>query len=627
MLINSYLDVVSELIPPYENYHPYPKIEKRATWETIPDTIRNYWISRGDMYLDYSWPALTAVDYMQYARNGNVIHFQSKYEERRTALASLVLAECMEGNGRYIDQIMNGIWAICEESSWVIPPHMVISQNSSKDSIPNISDQYIDLCAGETASLMATTHYLLQKPLDAVSPNICGRIRMEMKRRIFDPYLERSDLWWMGLETSRKMNNWNPWINSNCLSAFLLLERSDERRYCGIKKVMQTLDRYMSDCSTDGGCDEGPVYWDRAGGALFDCLEMLYEASQGKINLYNEPLIQDIGRYIYRVHIDGTNFVNCADSSAKFEIAADIVYRYGSRIRDRQMVRLASSTYQTNKLPLSRWLTLHRMIPSFFLDEEIKEKRESPPFVRDVWLNSIELMTARDQEGTSRGMYLAVKGGHNDESHNHNDIGNFLVYSDGSPFLIDIGVETYTAKTFSPERYDIWTMQSAYHNVPMVNGIQQKAGIAYKASEVKYRVQHEEAQISMNLARAYPETAGISSWQRTYTLYRNVGLNIEAFIEIRDDFKLFQVTDDIKIHMMTPCMPQIESSGSILLQNMVGEGVHIYYDGSTLLASSEAIKLRDEKLRAVWGDYLYRITLKTMHAVSASVWTMRIAKG
>ncbi|WNR42777.1 hypothetical protein [Paenibacillus roseipurpureus] len=83
---------------------------------------------------------------MQYVRNGNVVHFQYKFEERRTALASLVFAECMEGAGRFIDQTMNGIWTICEESTWVIPPHMVISKASAADNLPNIADQYIDLC-------------------------------------------------------------------------------------------------------------------------------------------------------------------------------------------------------------------------------------------------------------------------------------------------------------------------------------------------------------------------------------------------------------------------------------------------------------------------------------------------
>ncbi|KRF43715.1 hypothetical protein ASG93_01995 [Paenibacillus sp. Soil787] len=622
MLVERYANDISRLITAYGNYHPYPKVENREIWDLIPSSIQKHWISKGETHLGFSWPAITAVDYMEYSKNGNVVRFQNKYEERRIALTSLVLAECMEGAGRFTDQIMNGIWTICEESSWVIPAHMVISKASSSDCIPNISDQYIDLFASETASLMATTHYLLQKPLDAVSPNICGRIRMEMKRRIFDPYLERNDLWWMGLQTNRKMNNWNPWINSNCLSAFLLLERSDERRYRAIEKVMRTLDRYIGDCSTDGGCDEGPVYWDRAGGALFDCLELFYEASQGKMNLYNEPLIKEIGRYLYRVHIDDTNFVNFADSSAKFEIAADIAYRYGFRIGDRQLIRLASSAYQTNKPPLSRWLTLHRMIPSFFLDDKIIGKKETPPFVRDAWLNSIQVMTAREQEGSSRGLYLAVKGGHNDESHNHNDIGHFLVYSDGSPFLIDIGVETYTAKTFSLQRYEIWTMKSAYHNVPLVNGIQQQAGSAFKASEVSYRSEDELAQISMNIAGSYPQESGLGTWKRTFNFHRNE----EAYIEIVDDFELSQETDAIQLNLITPDMPQIENTGTILLRNAAGEQLRIDYDGSQLIAYFEEITLTDEKLQVVWGEFLYRITLKAKFPVNASVWTMNIRK-
>ncbi|NRF92012.1 heparinase II/III family protein [Paenibacillus frigoriresistens] len=339
--------------------------------------------------------------------------------------------------------------------------------------------------------------------------------------------------------------------------------------------------------------------------------------------MFDEPLIQELGRYLYRVHIADNYFANFADSSAKFEIEATTAYRYGSRIGDLNLVRLASSAYQTNKPSLSRWLTLHRVIPSFFIDEKMKEHKASPPNVRDVWLNRIEVMAAREQEGSSRGLYLAVKGGHNDESHNHNDIGHFLVYSDGSPFLIDVGVGTYTAKTFSPLRYDIWTMQSAYHNVPMVKGIQQKVGIAYKANEVDYQVHHEAAQISLNLASAYPETAGIDSWKRTYSLNRGQA----SYIEIVDDFELIQATDDIIIHLMTPCMPQISSIGSILLKNPGGEKVNIQYDASNLLASSEAIKLTDERLQAAWGDCLYRIIIKAKQTVSAAVWTMRICKG
>src|SRR5690606_39553860 len=49
------------------------------------------------------------------------------------------------------------------------------------------------------------------------------------------------------------------------------------------------------------------------------------------------------------------------------------------------------------------------------------------PLLRDVWLSEIQVMAARDQGGTPDGFYLAAKGGNNHESHNHNDIGNFVV--------------------------------------------------------------------------------------------------------------------------------------------------------------------------------------------------------
>src|SRR5437868_14155296 len=71
-------------------------------------------------------------------------------------------------------------------------------------------------------------------------------------------------------------------------------------------------------------------------------------------------------------------------------------------------------------------------------------------------------MAARSVPNSAQGLYVAAWGGHNAQSHNHNDVGNFIVYGDGKPVLIDVGVETYSAKTFSPQRYEIWTMQSAY---------------------------------------------------------------------------------------------------------------------------------------------------------------------
>src|SRR5512142_2657979 len=108
-------------------------------------------------------------------------------------------------------------------------------------------------------------------------------------------------------------------------------------------------------------------------------------------------------------------------------------------------------------------------------------------------------MAARRKEGSAEGLYLAAQGGHNAESHNHNDVGNFIVFAGGKPVVIDIGVETYTAKTFSARRYEIWTMQSAYHNLPTIGGAMQQAGREYQARDVRYQADDRAAEMSLDI--------------------------------------------------------------------------------------------------------------------------------
>ena len=110
-------------------------------------------------------------------------------------------------------------------------------------------------------------------------------LRLEVDRRILTPALERDDFWWMGF-TPREVNNWNPWINSNWLAAALLLERDPARRARAVAKIARSLDRFIDSYPDDGGCDEGPSYWGRAGASLFESLELLHSATGGAVDVY-----------------------------------------------------------------------------------------------------------------------------------------------------------------------------------------------------------------------------------------------------------------------------------------------------------------------------------------------------
>ncbi|MEK3719729.1 heparinase II/III domain-containing protein [Paenibacillus sp. FSL H8-0034] len=614
---------LSELLVSAQQFHPYPKAAEREFWEKLPQEARATWIGWAEERLDYTWPALPAVRYMDYVRNGNRTYYEEAYFERRRVLGDLLFGECVEGQGRFFEQIMNGLWCLCEESYWVIPAHMTLSSQSDGYSLPDVTEQVIDLFAADTGGLLAWATYLFKDKLQAESPMILKRIRYEMNRRIFEPYLEREDFWWMGY-TPKRVNNWNPWIHSNCLAAFLILEEDVSVRSRAVAKGMQSLDSFMGIYHPDGGCDEGPGYWGRAGASLFDCLELLYEGSAGRIDFYKEPLVQEMGKYIYRVHIAGNDFVNFADGDARLSLSADVVYRYGKRMDDSQMSALGAYTFQANGITRDRIFSCTRILGEFTNYTELTGQRAVAPFERDVWLKDTHIFVAREHKGSSAGLYLAAKGGHNDENHNHNDVGHYIAYFNGHPFFIDAGTESYTAKTFSERRYEIWTMQSGYHSLPTVNGVEQQDGEAYRATDVEYMNTDSAASLSLNLTSAYPESAGIEYWKRSITLHRTQGE--QAYAEIKDSFELKAASADLVFNCLLLPMPQLVEDGCIELTNEHGERIWIQYEANRLQAAVETITVSDARMQSIWGDTLYRLQLRLLEPVQAGEVVMTISE-
>ncbi|AZN38808.1 heparinase II/III domain-containing protein [Paenibacillus albus] len=623
MLAEKYAnETLGDLLQSRANYKPFPTSEDRTKWDELPQRLREFWIDKGTQELNHSWGALTATAYMEYSRTGNRNKYDDASWARRRALASLVIAECIENRGRFMDDIVNGVWCICEETFWGIPGHGYMMKR--QDPLPDVNDQVIELFSAETASLLAWTHYLLQTKLNEISVMVCERIELEVKNRILDPYLSRNDLWWLGFNQERMLNNWTPWCNSNCLTAFLLLEDDADRREAAVSKAMRSLDHYIDRLHSDGGCEEGPKYWMYGGCTLFDCLELLYGASDGRINVFHEPKIGQIGRYIYKAYINESFYVNYADSAPKVQIPAELAYRYGRRIGDDRLSALGALELRKRHEETTQFEfpALFRVLPALFHYAEIEQYTGESPYIRDAWLDGIQMMVAREQQDSSAGLYLAAKGGHNDESHNHNDIGQFIVYCNGSPMIIDPGVLTYTSKSFFSERYTIWAMQSAYHNVPAIDGIGQMNGRDYRATDVHYRIDDGASSLSLNLAAAYPESAKISSWIRTIQLIRSSS----SYIEIKDEYQLEQVMNEIALNFMTPHAPRIAGSGNIILQDEHGNKVSIQYNGERYAVSSEEIRLEDEIMRNAWGDRLYRIHLKSIAPTDHGECSIRISQ-
>ncbi len=246
----------------------FPTAAERAGWEALPADAAAALVAAGERQLQTSWDVLPASAFLEFARSGNRSHYEAMRDRRRRKLQDLVLAECAESKGRFLDEIVNGIWLTSEETFWGVPAHL--GAQKAKIGLPDVTEPIVDLFAAETAALLAWTLYLLETHLQQVSRLIPERIRFETSRRILTPCLERN-FSWMGFN-GPPPNNWDPWICSNWLTSTLLVEPDPKRRGAAIHKIVQCLDHFLNGYADDGGCDEGPSYWGRAGASLFDCL-------------------------------------------------------------------------------------------------------------------------------------------------------------------------------------------------------------------------------------------------------------------------------------------------------------------------------------------------------------------
>jgi hypothetical protein len=250
----------------------------------------------------------------------------------------------------------------------------------------------------------------------------------------------------------------------------------------------------------------------------------------------------------------------------------------------------------------------YRNIKSLF-QKENHDKKYIPPEVH--WFDGTEILTARgggdskeeNNKDNKSNIFIAAKGGHNDESHNHNDIGHFILYSNENPVVIDVGVGTYTKKTFSSERYDIWTMQSCYHNAATVNGFDQTPGEHRHADDVHYTHENGVTDLSMQLKNAYPDEAGIESYTREFIFEHGKSFTVHDKYSLKQ-----QCASPFIFNLMCANKPETDKNDGNIIQ--LGENIEMVFDGGMFTASIEEIELTDTRLKNDWQrNYLYRIRL------------------
>lgn len=601
---------------PLYSFSLYPAINFRKEWEALDEDWKKETVKLGENHLNFQYPAISATDFLDFTRTGNRVRYENKFFSKRLAMNSLILAECVENKGRFLDDIVNGIFSICEESAWQLPAHNSYIRDTPQLPLPDTANPILDLFACETGAVLATASYLLKGPFEKISPFITRRIFGELSHRIFTPYLN-SHFWWMG-DGKEATNNWTVWCTQNVLLSVFLTDTKDSFRRDALKKACRSIDYFLEDYGNDGCCDEGASYYRHAGLCLFNSMEILNAVTNNAfISLYQNPKIQNIASYILNVHVDDKYYVNFADCSPVAGRAGVREFLFAKKTANKNMAAFAAADYKAgmpDSLLLPDENNLYYRLQNGFTAKEIKEAslENADNIVHpDIYYPSAGLFIARDDN-----LLLAIKAGDNNDSHNHNDVGSFTIYKKGIPLLIDVGVESYTQKTFSPQRYEIWTMQSAYHNLPTVNGIMQKDGKTFCAKEIQYQFTDTVCEISMDIADAYPPESRLQYYRRKASLIKGREIIISDSFAFLDNAAIPQKDaahqkNSVVLSLMTYDKPVLHNAAADTADRLAFSigclGTLTITGGKE--ADIETIPVTDTRLQTAWKHEIYRILI------------------
>lgn len=570
-----------------------PSLKSHYWTDSIPNNMRMSYIRLGEDYLKQSWKNMPDSVFAQYKTIGNRSNYENLFFANRMHFTAITLAEIIEQKGRFIKDIEKGIHFYSEMIWWGLPAHYPLDH-------PEKTIQVVDLYNSEIACMLAWCCYMLR---DEFPNNLVSEINSEINRRFLVPARIRGILSWKN--KSSLTSNWNTWICENWLSCVLLSNNTLKSKSKDIFDIMKCLDYFIDGYSSDGYCDEGPGYWSRSVGSLITCLILLKEATNGSIDIGNNPKLRKMVEYISNIYIGNGYYVNFGDSSPKNRSNINVIFPAAVYLQDKQLGQFSAYEAVTNKYyedpayyfshdgnaALGRELRLLSDL------KEFKRTKTSLKTFTDYYYSNSQIYISRKCEP----LYIAAKAGNNNEHHNHNDVGNYIIFADGKPLVIDLGVQTYTNNSFGKERYNLISTRSSLHNVPYINGQEQKAGAQYKADNIFYNDSKNFTTFAFDINNAYPKESYTSSWTRVFDIKRKK-------IVIKDDYSLKKRNGDTWISIVTPIEPIKKNSKSIVFYSGK-DAYELSINENEVTTTIHRITLEDKSLQNNWGKELYQIRL------------------
>lgn len=517
----------------------------------------------GEEMIGQPMPELLEEKFALFETTGNRLIYEEDYFCRRKFLAVFGCLAILDGKQEYLDKLCQVMLGICEEECWALPAH--VNRSSEPDWRVKV-----DLFASETAQALSEIVHLLGEKLPR---QVRERVHRNVMERVIEPAMAAPipyRPWEQG------GHNWNAVCTGSVgCAAIYQMQEEPERLEAFLCRLVESLPYYIAGFGEDGACMEGLAYF-----------------SYGFA--YYAGFAQVLGRYVEeRIRREG--------KEALPEVllnAADLL----SQEKCRKIAMFQQCCY----FPSGRTLSFsdgdsrdhYRMGLTCFLAQRYPEV-ELPPVscasgfegdscyrflacLRDVvwtkeYLESLKEKEAeggagaqREDEGQncillpyaqwcicrgSSGGGMACKGGHNDEPHNHNDVGSFLYMLGDEMLLCDLGCGEYTRQYFSAERYTILCNRSLGHSVPILDGKEQKEGRQYLCTGFE----------ADGKGRVRIEFAGAYESRSARSLERELNYDPSAeTLEVKDVLTLTGEPVSMRENLVTQYEPRLQEGGLLI---------------------------------------------------------------
>ena len=418
-----------------------------------------------------------------------------------SAILSLIYPE----NEEYYANLLESVWAYLNDYTWAPLGHY--TEHYYGKTPADFDFGLIDIFAASAALALAEIKSLFR---DRFPRLLIDRITYEIKRRTIEPYLSRRFFW------ESHDNNWTA-VCAGAVGSVLMYE-APELFFENQERLHSAMECYLASYKDDGMCVEGVGYWSFGFGFFATYAMLEREITKGEVDWFARPKVKEISKFIGKMFLQKNVMATYSDSGINSKYSVGLPHMLRSVYGD-----------EVEKLPIEHGLVVEDnthfnfALRSFLYYKAENNAEEMATDITYTAKNSCYFTKRTPSYG------FTVKGGNNGESHNHIDVGSFILARNNKQIIADIGAGPYEPGYHTSQRYTFFNPSAYAHSIPMLDGVGEDS-IAREDVYVEYDSEKKTARLN------FPQAYGmdfLTKAQREFKLENSE-------IILRDEFEMVE---------------------------------------------------------------------------------------